>query len=254
MYPVLLKLGPLTLYTYGLALVVAFTLVTWLAAKTAHGLPPQHVAVFPDQLVDFSGWSLLGGLVGARVFYVLLHWDWFVSSPQDILAIWHGGLVWYGGFLGGLVAGWLYLRAKRLVFLRVVDQFIPFVALGHAVGRIGCFLNGCCYGKPTSSWYGVVFPGQDIPVLPTQLVEALGLLFLYILLRTLQRPTLLRRPGWIFSCYLIAYGLLRFLMEFLRGDQTTCWLGLTLQQLISIGTFVVGLFLMNSSLRKSINL
>ena len=244
MHPILLKLGPLTVYTYGVMLAVAFTVSTWLAVRAARGMPPERVAITPGQLWDFSSVALLGGIAGGRVFYVLLHWGWFLDSPQDVVAIWRGGLVWYGGFLGGLLAGWCYVRAKRLVYLRVLDQFIPFVALGHAIGRVGCFLNGCCYGRPTQAWCGVVFPGQSLPALPTQLIEAGGLLVLFVSLRKMaQRPWVLGRPGRLLGLYLVSYAGLRFVVEFLRGDQVPIWAGLTLQQLISLSLLVVGILL-----------
>ena len=244
MHPVLLQLGPVTIYTYGVMLAIAFTVSTWLAARAARRMPPERVAITAGQLWDFSSVALLGGIAGGRLSYVLLHWEWFLDSPQDIIAIWRGGLVWYGGFLGGVLAGWLYVRTKRLVFLRVLDQLIPFVSLGHAIGRVGCFLNGCCYGKLTDAWYGVVFPGQPAPVMPTQLIEAAGLFLLYgVLRRASTRPAIVSRPGRLLGTYLIAYAGLRFAMEFLRGDQAVLWAGLTLQQLISLVMVPVGLWL-----------
>jgi len=245
MHPILFSIGPLTLYTYGVMLAIAFTVSTWLAARAARRMPPERVAISAGQLWDFSSVALFGGIAGGRLFYVLLHWEWFLDSPQDIIAIWRGGLVWYGGFLGGVLAGWGYVRAKRLVFLRVLDQLIPFVALGHAIGRVGCFFNGCCYGRVTQAWCGVVFPGQSLPVLPTQLMEAGGLLVLFFGLRKMtQRPWVLSRPGRLLGLYLVSYAGLRFAIEFLRGDQSVLWAGLTLQQLISLGVFLAGLCLL----------
>ena len=247
MHPVFLKLGPFTLYSYGLLLVAAFLAATWRGAQAARRLPPDSVAITPEQLVDFSCLSLLGGILGGRVFYVILQWEFFRHVPQELPAIWHGGLVWYGGFLGGLAAGGLYLRAKRLEVLRVFDQFIPFVALGHAIGRLGCFLNGCCYGKPTHAWCGVVFPGHTEAVLPTQLFESAGLFFLYLILRRLLTPATLRHRGRLFGIYLVSYAALRFAMESLRGDQTVWWANLTLQQLISLAALAAGLMLIGRS-------
>lgn len=243
MHPILVKLGPLTLYSYGVLLVVAFVVTTWQAVRAARRLPPTLVAIGPEQLVDFSCVALLGGLLGGRLLYVLLEWDWFANSPLTIFAIWQGGLVWYGGFLGGVVTAWLYTRAKRLVFLRVMDQFIPFLSLGHAIGRIGCFFNGCCYGKPTDGWWGVTFPGHPTAVLPTQLFESFGLFLLYGILRALQRPAVLAHPGRLFGLYLAGYGLLRFIIEFFRGDQPAWWAGLTLPQLVSLAAVAAGVWL-----------
>ncbi len=252
MYPILLKLGPLTLYSYGLSLVVGLLLAAWLAARAARRLPPELVAISPDQIADFSCLGLLGGIVGGRLLYVLLEWRFFLESPLEIFAIWHGGLVWYGGFFGGVLTAWVYTRVKKLDFLRVMDHMTPFLALGHAVGRIGCFFNGCCYGRPTTAWCGVVFPGHPGPVLPTQLFEAAALFILYLLLRQLQRPPLLNRPGTILGVYLIGYAIMRFFMEFLRGDQLPWWGGLTLQQWISLGMLLGGLIMLRPRLKTAV--
>jgi phosphatidylglycerol:prolipoprotein diacylglycerol transferase len=246
MHPILFPIGPFTVYTYGVMLVIAFTVATWLAARAARRLPPTQVAINAQQLVDFASVSLLGGIIGGRLVYVLLHWDAFLQSPQDIVAIWHGGLVWYGGFLGGVLAGWCYVRATRLHFFSVMDQVIPFVALGHAIGRVGCFLNGCCYGKVTEAWCGVVFPGQPLPVLPTQLIEAGGLFVLFSgLCQAAAHPWVLSRPGRLSGVYLISYAGLRFAIEFWRGDQAVLGAGLTLQQLVSMVMLLVGLWLVS---------
>ena len=250
MHPILLKLGPATIYSYGAMLVAAFLIATRLAVLAASRLPPGVGAMSPEQTLDMSCWSLLGGIVGGRLFYVALQPDLFLQTPLEVVALWHGGLVWYGGFLGGVFAAWLYARSQRLQALAALEQLIPFVALGHAIGRVGCFLNGCCYGRPTQTWCGVVFPGHDTPVLPTQLFETLGLLIIYAALRILQqRSTGSRSPGRILGWYLVSYAVLRFFLEFLRGDQTAWWLGLTLQQTISIGLFFGGTLLLQRWVR-----
>ena len=243
MHPVLLKIGPVTLYSYGVMLVLAFVAATWLAARVTRQLPPAHRAIPADRIQDFFSLALLGGLVGARLFYVALHWGAFSRAPLEIVAIWHGGLVWHGGLAGGLVAGGLYARAHQLALVRVLDQIVPFVTLGHAIGRVGCLLNGCCYGTPTDAWCGLVFPGQSVAVVPTQLLESVGLLLLYLVLRALQRPGLLQYPGRLFGGYLMGYAALRFVLEFLRGDQVPWWMGLTLQQVISVGMCLAGLLM-----------
>lgn len=243
MHPILFSIGPVVLYSYGAMMVLGFLLTIWLAGRAARKLPPELRAISEEQVVDFTCWSLLGGIVGGRLLYVLLQWPFFAQAPLEVFALWHGGLVWYGGFFGGLLSGYGYTRAQGLNFLRVLDQFIPFGVLGHAVGRIGCFLNGCCYGKPTDLWCGVDFSGQGQRVLPTQLFETIGLSLLFLILRRLQRPALLRQSGRVFGCYLSGYGLLRFVLEFMRGDQHPWFAGLTLQQLICIIVFLAGLAL-----------
>ncbi|MBI2173645.1 MAG: prolipoprotein diacylglyceryl transferase, partial [Candidatus Omnitrophica bacterium] len=247
MFPILFQWGPVTVYTYGLTVALAYICAAYFSSQAARRMPPKWVAISAEQLWDFTSVILLGGLVGARIFFVGLHWDLFRSSLLEIFALWNGGLVWYGGFIGGWISAWLYTRFSRLDFWRVLDQFIPFAALGHAIGRIGCFLNGCCRGLPSTAWCAVTFPGSAQPVLPTQLFEALGLLVIYGFLRGLQTKGILEKRGQLFGIYLVSYGTLRFLIEFLRGDQSVAWLGLTLQQLISIGLFVIGLFLIARS-------
>jgi phosphatidylglycerol:prolipoprotein diacylglycerol transferase len=240
MHPILFTLGPFTVHTYGVLLVAGFLAATWAAVSAARRLPAELLAIDGDQLVDLACLALLGGIIGGRIVFVALHPEHFAQAPWNVLAIWHGGLVWYGGFFGGLIAGWWFIRAKRLDALRVSDQFVPFVALGHAIGRLGCYFNGCCYGKPTAAWCGVTFPGHPGPVWPTQLFEALGLCILFIALRRLQQPALLRRPGRVLGAYLAGYAVLRFAIEALRGDQAAWWAGLTLQQVISTGLLLAG--------------
>ena len=253
MHPILVRIGPVTLYTYGLMMMVAFAATTWLATRDARTRGLTQLGITPEQVIDGCCYVLLGGLIGGRLLYVALHWDEFAPAPAEVFAIWRGGLVWYGGFLGGIVVAWLYLRSKRLDVMRILDWFMPYVALGHALGRVGCFLNGCCYGRPTDAWCGVLFPGHDTRVLPTQLFEAAGLVFLYIALRRLQRTPLGAHRGGIVGAYLIGYALLRFVIEGLRGDQTVFWAGLTLQQLISLGLLVSGLLLLNLNRKKGLS-
>ncbi|MBI4596855.1 MAG: prolipoprotein diacylglyceryl transferase [Candidatus Omnitrophica bacterium] len=243
MHPVLFSFGPVTLYTYGAMMVAAFLTATLLAAHVARRLPADQRPMNPERVVDFSSVILLGGLAGGRLFFILLHWDEFVPSPWEALALWHGGLVWYGGFVGGLAGAWLYVRAQRLNMLRVLDFYVPFLALGHAIGRIGCFFNGCCYGKPADSWCGVTFPGQNVRVIPTQLIEAICLAVLFLLLRSLQRPSVLKCSGRVFGAYLVGYAVIRFVVESLRGDQVVWVAGLTLQQVISLSVLLSGLLL-----------
>jgi len=241
MHPILLQFGHVTIYTYGVSLAVAFLLATTLASHAANHTPSEFVFLRGDMLLNFLSVALLGGILGGRLFYVLLYLPYFIEYPQEIFAIWHGGLVWYGGFLGGLLCSWLYIRVKKRPFIEVLDQIIPFVALGHAIGRLGCFFNGCCYGTNTGAWCGVLFPGHEGPVLPIQIFESLGLLAIYLVLRRAQRPAMLQYPGCVLGLYLIGYGFLRFVLEHFRGDQVALWHGLTLQQMVSFIMLVVGM-------------
>jgi phosphatidylglycerol:prolipoprotein diacylglycerol transferase len=150
-----------------------------------------------------------------------------------------------------MLAQALFVARRGLNVLRVTDQVVPVVALGHAIGRLGCFANGCCYGKPTTAWWGVVFPGHLEAVVPTQLIESAGLAVLFLILRMLQKPALLERPGKLFGWYLLGYGLLRVAIESWRGDQTAVWAGMTLAQLLSLILTVAGLLLVSDTMRKN---
>ncbi|MDP3703566.1 MAG: prolipoprotein diacylglyceryl transferase [Candidatus Omnitrophota bacterium] len=226
---VLLQFGPVTIYSYGAMMVVAFVTATWLAGRAANRLAAPARVLAQAQIVDLCCLAMLGGVVGARLFFVVQHWEVFIREPLEIPAIWHGGLVWYGGFLGGLLSIVAYLQLHAMPVLRGIDQIIPFVPLGHALGRVGCFLNGCCYGKPI---------GQT--QVPTQLLESVSLLVLFLVLRRVQQRHVSAPAGRLFGLYLIGYAVIRFFIEFLRGDQTVAWAGLTLQQLLSIGALLAG--------------
>jgi phosphatidylglycerol:prolipoprotein diacylglycerol transferase len=238
MHPILFEFGPITLHSYGIMLLVAFLAVTELVRRTCQQWPSGKRPMTPQQAMDCAYITLLGGILGGRLLYILLYWSFFLASPLEMVAIWHGGLVWYGGFLGGLAAAWLYARSHKLHILKVVDLFIPFIALGHAIGRVGCLLNGCCFGRQSESWCSLQFPAIPYRVVPTQAFESLGLLALFVVLRKLQERRL--DPGRLLGFYLVGYALMRFAIEFGRGDQTAFWLELTLPQYISMGLFIAG--------------
>jgi len=248
MYPDLAHLGPLTIHSYGVALALAFLVTVGLACHIARGPFGAKLPLDETALVDWACWTMAGGIVGGRVMYVALNWELYAAEPQEMIAVWHGGLVWYGGFLGGLLATLIFLRSRRVQLLRGLDQVMPVVALGHAIGRMGCFLNGCCLGVPTTAWFGVRFPGIAQPLIPVQLFESAGLVLLYVFLRRLQTPAMLERTGTIFGSYLAGYGFLRWALEYWRANQPSVWPGLTLQQVISLAVVVIGVGLVLRSL------
>jgi phosphatidylglycerol:prolipoprotein diacylglycerol transferase len=239
MHPILLKLGPFTVYAYGAAMVAAFLASSSLATWQAQRLPAAQRALPAEHVTDFCLTGLLGGVIGGRLFYVVVAWEYFQQHLLEVFALWQGGLVWYGGLAGGLLAGGWYARRHRLALLPVLDQLAPMIALGHAIGRLGCFFNGCCYGVATHAWYGVWFPGHDAAVVPTQLLEAGGLVLLAGVLWR-QQPALLGQRGRVFGWYLIGYALLRAGVELFRGDQPR-FSGWTLPQGISLVVLLVGL-------------
>lgn len=215
----------------------------WLVAHAERRLPREHRLLTPAQI--WIGFCLvfLGGLLGARLLYVIQYWEVFRHVPQEILAVWLPGKVWYGGFLGGALAGLVYLRCQHLSFLRASDHVFPFVALAHGISRIGCFFNQCCVGTPTTGWLAVQYPNAQQPVVPVQLLESAALILLYLVLRTLQRPAILGRPGLVFGIYLLGYATVRWILEFWRAGQPMIFGVWTVQQLISLGVWLAGMLL-----------
>ena len=157
-----------------------------------------------------------------------------------MLMLQKGGLAWQGGFLGGTLAGVWFARSKKLSLRPVLDLVAPYIALGQAIGRIGCFLNGCCYGKPVS--WGIYFPTHGARLHPTQLYEMAGLFIIFLMLKGAQKKP--HQAGFIFVFYLWLAAIERFVVEFYRGDDDILWLGLKLTQFVALGVFASGLILM----------
>lgn len=243
MWPELCRIGPFTLHTYGALMAMAFLLAVGLAQHATRD-PRQLRALDDAAIMDWAVWAMIGGILGGRLLYVASNLRVYLADPIEVFALWHGGLIWYGGLAGGIAATAWWLREHRKAFPPAADQLIPFVALGHAVGRIGCFANGCCDGAPTVAWWGITFPGSTQPVVPVQLLESAGLVLLYVILRAWQCPAVLQHPGRIFGGYLIGYGLIRWVVEGWRTNERL-WLGWTLSQLISVGLILGGLVLLS---------
>lgn len=236
MIPVFFSFGPIQLHSYGamvgLGVLTAFFLMIRRASKA--GLASETV-------YDLLFTLLLWGFTGARIFYVIENWDWYVERPLQIFAVWEGGLIFFGGLVAAVAGLWIYCRQKKISFTFALDFLIPYGVLGHAFGRLGCFLNGCCYGKACDLPWAVEFPQLGYPVHPTQLYEAIfNFLLSALLLRFYSRR---KFDGQITGIYFLAYALGRFALEFLR-DGNTMWFFLTANQWICFGLFAAGLFLL----------
>lgn len=246
MKSILFELGPFTIYSYGTVLALAFLLSVILIVQQC-----EKVGVSKQVIFDLGIWAIMGGLVGARFLYVISHWGEFMHRPMEILMIHRGGLAFYGGFLGGLGAAWVFLKRHRLPFLRVADLVIPVIPLAHGIGRIGCFLNGCCYGRPISCAWGINFPlgslperhfGRDHLIHPSQIYEMIALICLYFILLRLDKRK--KFEGQTFAFYLLLYPMIRFILEFFRGDNPFVIPGiLSIYQMASIFLFAMGLIL-----------
>ncbi|OYT73769.1 MAG: prolipoprotein diacylglyceryl transferase [Armatimonadetes bacterium CP1_7O] len=214
MRPELIKIGPFTLYTYGLMWMVGIWLAVWRALRHA----PRY-GIRQDDVLDIAFWSVALGIVGGRLAFVLTNWSQYASDPLSVFRVWEGGMSYFGGF-GLAIAVAIYLiRKRRIPIWQLGDLAAPSLALGYGIARIGCFAAGCCYGAPTDLPWGVVFPGHDHAVHPTQLyATAMNLLIFAVLIAWAQRRQF---EGQLFAGFLILHGLYRFLNEFFRAGATS---------------------------------
>ncbi len=193
-----------------------------------------------EVIYDLMFWTVAWGILGARIFYIALTWEYFSKNLLEMIMLQHGGLAWQGGFIGGTLAGVWFVRSKKLPLRLFLDLVAPYIALGQSIGRIGCFFNGCCYGKPVE--WGVYFPVHAARLYPTQLYETAGLFLIFVVLKYAQTKP--HQTGMIFVLYLWWAAIERFVVEFYRADHDSLWLSLSLFQYISLVIFIVGFFLL----------
>ncbi len=238
MYPRLLELGPVTVYTYGVLLAAAYLLGLQMAMKrgAARGLDQARV-------MDLGIYIIISALVGAKLLLFITDFKSFIADPQSLMDLARSGGVFYGGLILAVVVALFYIRRIGLPLWTTCDVFAPGIALGHVVGRFGCFFAGCCYGKATSVAWAITFTNPyaatnvgtplNIPLHPTQLYEAgAEALILGLLLATESRGR--RYPGRTFWLYMLMYAISRFVIEFYRGDPRGTVLMFSTSQFISI--------------------
>lgn len=250
MLPKLFEIGPFTLHTYGILLVTAYLLAIALTARLAE----------KDGIARTYAWDLgfvviLSALVGAKLLMILADFGAYLNEPSLLLsaAFWRAGGVFYGGFLGAVAGSALYAwRRPGLPFWAVADAAAPSIALGQAVGRLGCLSAGCDYGLPSNLPWAITFTSEyahekvgvplNVALHPTQLYESLTTLLLFLFLLHLHRKRSFR--GEVFAVYLITYGMARFLLEFFRGDEDRGFVfsWLSTSQFISLLIVPCGLF------------
>ncbi len=184
MYPILIEIGGIKVYTYGFFIAIAFILSAEYCARVS-----DEIGVKGYKTLDAIFWILIAGIIGTRIAYIIMNIDDYIKEPIKILKIWEGGLAWYGGIIAGILAVYLWTRKNQENFLRTLDLVSLAVILGLSIGRWGCFSAGCCYGKPTDFATGVVFKHpqtlamQGIQLHPTQIYEALGMFLTFTLTR-----------------------------------------------------------------------
>jgi len=257
MHPILFQLGPVTIYTYGVLVAAGVLLGLWYARRQA-----PRAGLDPDQVWNLGIYMVLAGLILAKVWLVLSSWDYYFAHPRDIFSIatFQSGGTFYGGLAGSVLMIVVYTYVQKISVLAVLDTFCAALPLGHAIGRLGCFAAGCCFGKPTSLPWGVTFTNPlaqqlagtplGIPLHPTQLYEVALELVNFVLLVWLGARQ--RFTGQILGAYLALYGMERGILEFFRGDPGRTLMfhdKVSLMQLVSVGMILTGAFLWWRGLR-----
>ena len=246
MFPILFQIGNFKVFSYGFFIAIGYLVAMFTCVRLAKKEP-----ISPSHIIDVVFISLLTGLVGARVLFVITTWQYFKASPREVFYIWQGGLVFYGGLLVAIPSIFTFAHFKKIPLLPLLDVLSFGVVIGHAIGRIGCLAAGCCHGKACSLPWAIrldtdlVDPSvRDIPVHPTQIYESLGLLILFFLLLQIRKRK--HADGSIALAYLIGYSLLRSLIEIFRGDSIRGFLffsWLSTSQFISAIIILVSLVL-----------
>jgi phosphatidylglycerol---prolipoprotein diacylglyceryl transferase len=245
MHRTLFQIGPIVLNAYTTMLTLAFLLGTLLAVRRAknRGIPAHEV-------VKLATLVIVASIAGSRLLYVLERVRVFAETPGDILLIWKGGLSYHGGLFSGLFAALLWLKVKGIPIGKIVDIFAPSMALGFVVVRIGCFLNGCCFGTPTEVPWGLAFPPASpagwvygkINIHPVQLYASIsGLIGFLLLLWIEKKYPFGEGNGLLFLSCLALSSFWRFLMEFFRYQEPHAWItgGFTIVQAYCFGLFIL---------------
>ena len=226
-----INLGFLKIYTFGLIVAIAFLVGLLFSLREA-----KRRGISKDNVEGLVFYIILGGIIGSRLLHVLTFWDAYSGNLLSIFMLWEGGLAFYGGFLGALIASYAYLKAKNLSFFKYADLMAPYLALGHAIGRVACLIgDGGHVGKLTSLPFGVIVNGELRHL--TALYDFVNLVILFLVLFYLRKKNFF--TGFLFLFYVCYYAFTRFLLDFLRTDPT--FYGLTATQLAAIPIFFISL-------------
>lgn len=241
MRAILFEIGPIPVYGYGLMIAIGTFLAFCVAEYRA-----KRKGLDPDYIWSLGFWCAVGGFLGAKVLYLITEWKMLFAGKMTVRDIMFGFVV-YGGIIGGILAGYVYCRVKKQIFLKYFDLVMPSIALAQGFGRFGCFLAGCCYGKETDAWYGMEFNHsvysymEGVKVIPTQLIMCGANFIHFFLLVFLAKK--IKTDGVIAGCYLLFYSVGRFFIEYLRDDPRGGLLGLSTSQFISLFIFAAGVLI-----------
>jgi phosphatidylglycerol:prolipoprotein diacylglycerol transferase len=238
--PVLLRLGFLEIRYYGLIYVIGFFLAYWMLTYFSKR---KLIKLSRDDVLDFLFYITVGAIVGARLFYVIIYnFSYYLSNLHEIFFIWQGGMSFHGGFLGAIIAGYVYKIKHPFDFWKFADIMVIPLALGLCLGRIGNFINGELYGRLTSLPWGVKFPNIEGYRHPSQLYEAAKNFIIFLTLWFLKDKKL--PSGFLFWTFVTMYGFLRFWIEFVRAPDPQLGFilfNLTMGQLLTLPMFIIGL-------------
>lgn len=248
MHPKLFTIGGFSLPTYGVLVAAAFLIALWLVGRLA-----RREGLDRDTVINLGVYCALAGIVGAKVLMIVLDPS-YREHPLEVftLATLQSAGIFYGGLVAALIMAYFYMRHMKLPVFRTADLFAPGVALGHSIGRLGCFAAGCCWGRPTHLPWAVTFTNPDaqnvgvpigVPLHPTQLYESFAeLIIAAILYRLASRA---HKPGSVIGLYLVLYGVARLIVEFFRAHDESNPLGLSLslEQWISLTLAAFGVYL-----------
>ena len=237
MHPILFKIGPITIYTYGVLIATAFFLGLALAARQA-----RVEGEDPQKIMDLSFYILISAIVGSRLLYIVVEYKEYISNPLRIFKVWEGGLVFYGGFIMAMAVVIIYIRKHEMNLWKVGDILAPSVAIGQGVGRLGCFFAGCCYGRETDVPWAVIFKNpMDVHLHPTQLYDSANGFIIFAILLILRKFK--KFDGQLFWTYTLLYAVGRFIVEIFRGDERGFVIEsfLSTSQFIAIPLFIVSL-------------
>jgi phosphatidylglycerol---prolipoprotein diacylglyceryl transferase len=243
MHPVLIYIpigDGFSIYTYGVLTALGYLCaILW----TVHEGKLRGIS--SERVFDLGFFNIVFAIIGGRLLYALTEWERFTSNPLEIFKIWEGGLVFYGGLIACIIFSYFYTRKHHISMIAMADTFMPSVALGHGIGRLGCFFAGCCYGRPTDpdSILSVIFPHNPlclaptgIPLFATQFMEAAALLTLFMVLVWIRRHQ--RFSGQVFLSYLGLYAVMRAILETFRGDSVR---GFIIEGVLSTSQFISAL-------------
>jgi phosphatidylglycerol---prolipoprotein diacylglyceryl transferase len=252
MYPVLFQFGNFELRSYGVIVALSLLVGFWISSKEAarKGLDPKLIQ-------DFAVYGLLGGILGARIYFILFSEPaYFLQHPSEILAVWHGGIGVIGSLLGGAIVAFWYCRKKNISFLKFGDILVPGIALAQTLGQFACLLNGDSYGRPTDLPWAITYTDPrslaplNIPLHPIELYEMAAYFVVFLLVW--KTRTTYQSDGFALLTYVFAYGIARFLVEFFRGNPAIFAGGIPAAQVFAAAMIFIslgGFLLLNKMLK-----